>query len=131
MGWLDKPIQEGVRRGVDKAMKEAFGPKGSATKIIRDTLGMDLPNDAPMNRAQFVFAMAQRFAREGIQPADEVRRYAIATLAAFLADNKIKFGDTGYRWDRTCAVLGRKRHRRTARVGTTYERGRALGDARC
>ena len=105
MGWFDRAVQEGVKSGVEKAMKEAFGPKGAATKIIRDTLGVDLPDDAPMDHAQFTFAMAQRFARAGVKDPEEARRYAIDTLAAFLTDNKIEFGDPDYGWDRSCANI--------------------------
>lgn len=103
MSGLDRAIREGVRRGVEKGFAEAFGPDGVATKIIREHLGADLPDNAPMTEVQFLTAMGQRFARAGIKTGDECRKYALDTLTAYLTDEKIEFGDPAYGWDRTCA----------------------------
>jgi hypothetical protein len=105
MSWLDKPIREGIRRGIEKGFADAFAPGGVATKVIHDRLGVDLPDDAPMTEVQFLVAMAQRFAQAGVKTPAECRALARNSLAAFLADEKIEFGDPEYGWDRGCAHI--------------------------
>jgi hypothetical protein len=70
--------------------------------MSRDTLGVDLRDNAPMTETQFWFAMCQRFARENVTP-DEAGKYAADTLRAYLRDEKIAFGDPSYAWDRHAA----------------------------
>lgn len=110
---MSHSIREAIARrvvavvpGIVRAkLMEMSGPGGVIDKIIRERIGVDLPNDVPMSHPQFIFAMAQEFASvdRGMVATDALT-LARDTLSQFLRDEKIGFGAADWDWTREGAI---------------------------
>lgn len=113
MFWLRKAIDRGVEQGVNEAMREFTAPGGRFEQVVGEifdkVMGLKLPDTAPLNQVQFTFAIAQALGKAGMRPAERCRQRAVTLLAEVLADEKIKFGDDTWTWDRHSArILARE-----------------------
>jgi hypothetical protein len=75
---------------------------GIADRIMREITGVE-PNDPP-EAVRFVLAMASKFLSvDRSMTAEHARSLAVETYHAYLADEKIKFGDPRYDWSPAAA----------------------------
>jgi hypothetical protein len=98
-----------VAAGVEQALQDAQRPGGLFDQAINDVLVQEAKKNAPvvgpLNLVQFVWQMAFEFIRAGDLKADDASKMAIDTLKEFLRAEKIRFGDPGYAWDQSAAVI--------------------------
>lgn len=80
---------------------------GELRKIVTDAmdriLGVDLPDDVPLTRLQFVVRICRRLYGAGASKA-YARERGYPLLLDFLKDEGISFGDSDYAWDGTAAI---------------------------
>jgi hypothetical protein len=88
-----------------KAMREAVSRILTTERVdeeILSVLGVNLPDDHPLNERQFTYAMIQCFLKVGV-PLENAKTMARDTLAEMLKEDRIQFGDPAYTWDRRAA----------------------------
>lgn len=98
MGWLDRAIGRGVKKGVEQAVAE-FAKRGKLDAIVLEVLKQ------PRNKwFWFVKAMQARV-MEVDKTLTGKRAWQIAAAAyrEYLKDEKIAFGDPRYDWSRSGA----------------------------
>lgn len=107
MGWLREALDLGVRRGVEKAVADYCAPGGGLDAIVEqcvwEHMAKTLSPNAPLTRLGFTWALRLCFRERGCSYAD-ASDLANDTLREFLADEKIRFGDTAYAWTRSGAA---------------------------
>ncbi len=103
MGWFQRAIDCGVRRGVEQAFDKAAAPGGLIEQIIWERMGALLPFREPLTQVGFVWALALTFREHGCG-FDEAKALANDTLTRFLKDEGIHFGDDSYEWTRATAI---------------------------
>lgn len=74
-------------------------PSGRFHGAFRHAVGLDLPDDAPMSRQQFTYAIFDHLSANGVRR-PEALKLAKPTLEQCLREEQIQFGDPDYCWDR-------------------------------
>lgn len=101
-----------VRQGVDRAIADFTKPGGLlerrvaeiSDEVLREMARANKRVSGALKPAQFVWQMAFHMMRTDPSMAPLVARdRATAALLAFLADERIKFGNRSYVWDQAAA----------------------------
>lgn len=102
MGLLDRAINKGVQKAFDDFCAPGGGLDAAIKRVTWEHLEKTLSRTNALNRLGFTWALRLCFRRHGSTYAD-ASRLANDTLARYLADEKIEFGDPNYGWMRGCA----------------------------
>lgn len=104
---LSQHINRVVAEVVPVAVERAFAPGGVLADVMDTAIwrAMDkaIPADSPLNLRDFTWALALIFHATG-QTRAASAEFARSTLRSFLKDERVKFGDARYAWDRSAAL---------------------------
>lgn len=97
---MDQAVEEAVNSG----LKKAFAPGGAGEDALWRAFASAIVSDRALTAVGFLWALALVFHRHGQTKASSMA-YARSTLRQFLADERIKFGDPAFAWDRGAAEI--------------------------
>jgi hypothetical protein len=106
---LGPAIGRGIVAGIAEGVEAAAQPGGAFDKgldgVLRKRADERRQVAGDLGPTSFVWEMAFEFMRtDRTMSAVAARDLAIDTLKDFLRDEKIRFADTGYGWDQSCAI---------------------------